>query len=89
MGKYIIPITYAVCSTVVVEGANSLTEARDIVEKHLDEIPLPAEENCNYVDDSYRIDADTDEDLETAQNYNTRGVLLTKYDDGNISYLRL
>lgn len=85
--EYIIPIAYEVYSTVIVSGVNSLSEARSLVEKHLNEIPLPREPV--YIDGSYKIDADTDEDLEIAQSYQTKGVLMTKLNDNEIDYVRL
>lgn len=84
--EYIIPVEWSVYSTVVVKGAKSLAHAKKIVEDNLDDIPLPTE--CEYIDDSYHIQADTDEDLEMAQDYRTRGVLLD-ITGGKVTFERL
>ena len=81
--KYIIPVEWTVYSTVVVKGAETLEEARQLVEANIADIPLSR--NPNYVDESYKISADCDEDLEAAQGWQTRGVLMTK-DNDKIDY---
>lgn len=84
--EFIIPVEWSVYSTVVVKGASSLKEARMIVENNLNDIPLP--NNAEYVEESYHIQADSDEDLEIAQDYHTRGVLLD-FTGSSISFERL
>lgn len=82
--EFIIPISYEVYSTVIVKGAKSLEEARNLVDENLDMIPLPR--NPEYIDGSYKIDADSEEDLANAQDYKTRGVLMNVEDKDNIKY---
>lgn len=74
--QFIIPVEYSMYSTVIVEGAADLKEAMKIVEDNLDEIPLPSSSNAEYIDGSYKVSVDCDEDLQNAQSYATRGVLL-------------
>lgn len=82
--RFIIPVEWTVYSTVVVEGVNSLQEAKKLVEENMADIPLSR--NPEYVDDSYHIAAEDDNELEIAQNYHTRGVLMSKDDSGLIDY---
>lgn len=85
---FIIPVTWEVYSNVVVRGAKDLAEARKLVEDNLDDIPLAAEPE--YIDGSYRIDADTDEDLEDAQGNTALGVIMEiNRETGKHKYERL
>lgn len=82
--RFIIPVEWTVYSTVVVEGADSLQEAKKLVEKNMADIPLAR--NPEYVEDSYRIAAEDDDELEIAQDYHTCGVLMSKDDNSLIDY---
>lgn len=82
--RFIIPVEWTVYSTVVVEGVDSLQEAKNLVEDNMCDIPLSR--NPDYVDDSYRIAAEDDDELEIAQDYHTCGVLMSKDDNGLIDY---
>lgn len=70
-GRYIIPVSWAVYSTITVE-ADSLGDAVDIAKEKMDDIPL-CTDGVEYVDGSYSIDIETDEDAENAQSYMTLG----------------
>lgn len=72
--EFIIPVRWSVYSTVVVKGAKSLEDAKRLVEKNMADIPLSR--NPEYIDDSYGIDIEDDEDLEMAQDWSARGVLM-------------
>ena len=72
-GKYIIPVSWRVCSTITVE-ADSLGDAVDTAKELMNSIPLCTDPlNNHYEEDSYRIDVDVEEDAITAQSYQTRG----------------
>lgn len=72
--EFIIPVSWEVYSNIIVTGVETLEEARAAVEADLDMIPLGV--NNEYVDGSYRIDAETEEDLEQAQDNIVKGVLM-------------
>lgn len=78
----IIPVEWSVYSTIVVENAESIAEAKRIVEKHLDELPLPT--NGEYIDGSFRIQADSQEDLDVDQYYLTIGYSIKENPNGTI-----
>lgn len=65
-GEYIIPVTWEVYSTVKVKGAKNLREAIQIINQKLDELPAT---DGKYVDGSYRINLNDDEEAIVAQNY--------------------
>lgn len=71
-GEYVVPVSWEVSSTVIVTGVANLEEAIAAVREHSDDIPLATAPE--YIDDSYKIDGDTDEDFTNAQSYTTRGV---------------
>lgn len=72
--EYVIPVSWSVFSTVVVKGAKSLQEAIELVEKYSDDIPLPHE--TQYINASFEVDVETDEDAEYAQDCGVRGTML-------------
>lgn len=77
---YLIPVQWSVYSTIRVE-ADNLQEALDMARAKLSEIPLTPN-NCEYIDDSYIIAADSDEDLINAQNYrDISSILIDKNGD--------
>lgn len=78
----IIPVEWSVYSTIVVENAKSIKDAREILERHIDELPLPTE--TEYVEDTFRISADTEEELENAQFYRTIGYCIKENPNGTI-----
>lgn len=82
--RFTIPVEWTVRSTVVVEGVESLQEAKKLVEDNMWDIPLAS--NPEYVEDSYCIAAEDDDELEIAQDYHTCGVLMSKDDNGLIDY---
>ena len=69
-GEYIIPVEWSVYSTVIVE-ADNLEEAVKLAKAKLDEIPLCRD--AEYIDGTYAINGDTDEDLIVAQAYKPIG----------------
>ena len=75
-GRYLIPVSWAVCSTITVE-ADNLGEAVDIAKKRIDDIYL-CTKGVEYIDASYNIDVDTDEDAINAQDYHTIGDIIIK-----------
>ena len=83
--EFIIPVEWSMYSTVVVRGVETLEEALAVVEEHINDIPLPSSENAEYIDDSYKITEDCN--LEDAQAYHTRGVLLER--DNGLKITRL
>lgn len=78
----IIPVEWSVYSTIVVKNAKNIKDAREILERHIDEIPLPTE--TEYVEDTFHISADTEEDLENAQSYYTIGYCIKENPNGTI-----
>lgn len=69
-GEYIIPVSWEVYSTVKVKGAKNLEEAFEYAQEHMDSIPLGEGE---YIDGSYKIDIETDDEGIQAQNYGNFG----------------
>ena len=69
-GLYLIPIEWAVYSTITVR-ANNLAEAIAKAKAQFDDIPCQTENE--YVDGSMRICIDETEDAITAQEYQTIG----------------
>lgn len=69
-GSYIIPVTWEVYSTVRIYGAKNLQEALEIAERYQDDFPA---EDGDYIDGSYKIDVQTDEDILNAQDYASIG----------------
>lgn len=65
-GRYIIPVTYEMYSTVEVTGVNNLKEAIELAEKNIDDIPLGQGE---YIDGTYKISIDDDDYAITAQDF--------------------
>ena len=65
-GRYIIPVTYEMYSTVEVTGVKNLKEAIELAEKNIDDIPLGQGE---YLDGSYKISINDDEEAIVAQDY--------------------
>lgn len=74
--SYIIPVQWSVYSTIRVEAAN-LQEALDKAREKLTEIPITPND-CEYIDDSYLILADDDDDLIRAQDYHDVSDLVIK-----------
>lgn len=69
-GLYLIPIEWAVYSTITVR-ANNLAEAITKAEAQFDDIPCQTENE--YIDGSMRISIDEAEDAIMAQRYQTIG----------------
>lgn len=63
-GEYIVPVSWQVYSTVRVTGAKNLAEAVAYVKEH--NVPLGIGE---YIDASYQVNVETDEEGIMAQNY--------------------
>lgn len=80
-GTYLIPVQWSVYSTVRVHAAN-LAEAVNIARSKLDELPLSTENE--YIDGSYYISGEIDEDFINAQHYKPVGNV-TIESDGTIS----
>lgn len=71
-GKYIIPVEWAVYSTVTVE-ADNLQEALNNARELLDDLPL--DPDPIYVDGSYRITIENAEEAVVAQTYSNIGIV--------------
>lgn len=65
-GTYLIPVTWSVYSTVRVKGAN-LRDALNRFKQKMDECPLPTE--AEYVDGSFEMSVDNEEELLDTQKY--------------------
>ena len=65
-GTYIIPVTWEVYSTIRVYGAKNLEDAIEYAKEHSDLIPLGDSE---YIDGSYQINIENDDEAINAQNY--------------------
>ena len=77
-GRYLIPVSWSMYSTIIVE-ADNLEEAVKIAKEKADDLPLCRPDCSEYVDGSYNIDIDDDEDAINAQDYKTIGnVEITK-----------
>ena len=74
VNEYIIPVEWSVCSSVVVKGAKNLQNAVELARKYADDIPLP--NNAEYIDGSFAINVDSDEEAEAYQDYPMRGAML-------------
>lgn len=81
-GTYLIPVAWSVYSTVKVEADN----LQDAVNKANKLLPfLPTSSDAAYIDDSYHICADCDEDYIDAQSYkHISDITIDK--NGNITY---
>ena len=80
-GMYIIPISWSVYSTVTVMGAKNLYEAVKLTKEKADDLPLCTENE--YVEGSYKVDVDTEEDAFNAQDFAAIGDVII-VDDGTI-----
>ena len=69
-GRYIIPVTFEMYSTVKVTGVKNLKEAVELVKKNSDYIPLG---EGDYIDGSYKVSIDNDYDAIVAQDYSHIG----------------
>lgn len=76
-GVYLIPVSWSVYSTIKVE-ADNLKDAIERARRSLCDIPLSSENE--YIDDSYTIDGEIDEDFINAQDRATVGDVLLKRD---------
>ena len=65
-GEYIIPVSWEVYSTIKVKGAKNLEEAFEYAQEHIEDIPLGEGE---YIDGSYQINIDNDDEAINAQEY--------------------
>lgn len=74
VNEYIIPIWWSMCSSVVVKGAKNLHDAVELVRKYADDIPLPQE--SDYIDGSFTLSIENDEEAEAYQDYAIRGIEL-------------
>jgi hypothetical protein len=80
-GEYIIPVSWSVYSTITVKGVKNLDEAVKLAKEKANELPLSTE--TEYIDDSYKVNVDTEEDAIVAQYYAPIGnVVITE--DGTI-----
>lgn len=87
-GEYIIPVDWSVFSNVIVTGVNNLEEALTVVKEHLADIPLAV--STTFMDDSYKISAESEEELIDAQGYHKEGVLLdVDATSGKISFTQV
>ena len=81
-GEYLIPVEWSVYSTIKVKGKDihNLKDALDAAEKAIDELPISAENE--YIDGSYKLSVDCDEDAINAQMYRTvSGIVVDVSDD--------
>lgn len=74
VNEYIIPVHWSVCSTIVVKGAKNLQDAVKLARKYSDDTPLP--DQAEYIDGSFAVNLDSDEDAEIYQDYPIRGTML-------------
>ena len=65
-GDYIIPVSWEVYSTIRVTGAKNLEEAMEFAKAKIDDIPLGHGE---YIDGSYKIEIENDDEAISAQDY--------------------
>ncbi len=63
-GTYLIPVEWSVYSTINVE-ADNLEEAIEKAKAAIDDLPISTD--CEYIDGSYKINADDDDELIFAQ----------------------
>lgn len=81
-GEYLIPVEWSVYSTIKVKGKDihNLKDALDAAEKVIDELPISTENE--YIDGSYKLSVDCDEDAINAQMYRTvSGIVVDVSDD--------
>lgn len=74
VNEYVIPISWSVCSSVVVKGAKNLHDAVELARKYIDDIPLP--QNNDYIDGSFTVDVENEDEAKAYQDYPMRGVML-------------
>ncbi len=65
-GEYVIPVSWEVYSTIRVKGAKNLEEAIKYAKENIDVIPIGSGE---YIDDSYKIEVNDDDEAISAQHY--------------------
>ncbi len=65
-GTYLIPVSWSVYSTIRVK-ADNLEMAVKLAKAHMDEIPLCSD--SEYIDGSYKIDVEDNDDALNAQHY--------------------
>ena len=68
--EYIIPVSWEVYSTIKVKGAKNLQDAIEYAENHIDDIPIGTGE---YIDGSYKIEINDDDEAINAQNFEDIG----------------
>lgn len=66
-GRYTIPVSWEVYATVTIEGAKNLADALRIAEEYIDDLPLATEPD--YIDGSFKIEVENDDELLDAQDY--------------------
>ncbi len=77
-GTYIIPVTWSVASTVRVK-ADNLEEAVKLAKEHIAD--LPTIDNNMYIDGSYRVEIESDEEAIVAQEYHEFSGLVFDWKD--------
>lgn len=66
-GLYTIPVSWEVYATVTIDGAKNLADAYRIAQEYIDELPLATDPE--YIDGSYKIEVQNDDELLDAQDY--------------------
>ncbi len=66
-GLYTIPVSWEVYATVTIEGAKNLEDAYRIAQEYIDDLPLDTAPD--YIDGSFKIDVQNEDELLAAQNY--------------------
>ena len=79
---FIIPVEWSVYSTVRVE-AETLDEAIARFNRVIDNIPITPNE-CEYIDESYRINGEGIDDILSAQSYRDSSSIVIKSDDSSV-----
>lgn len=81
-GEYLIPVEWSVYSTIKVRGKDihNLKDALDAAEKVIDDIPTSTEHE--YIDGSYKLSVDCDEDAINTQMYRTVSGIVLDVNDG-------
>ena len=81
-GEYLIPVEWSVYSTIKVTGKDihNLKDALDAAENIIDELPISNENE--YIDGSYKLSVDSDEDAINAQTYRTISGITVDVNDG-------
>ena len=66
-GLYVIPVSWEVYANITIDGAKNLEDAYRIAQEYIDDLPLATDPA--YIEGSYRLEVQNDDELLDAQDY--------------------